>query len=97
MFLAPVVGTWYPPEWQDELLASLRDKQPPYFLVVRNDPSGQMTSFDRDSYSLLQEFTPLNSWLVENYAQDTLIGDFMVLKNRQFEPQDMASATENPM
>lgn len=81
MFLTPVVGSWYPRAWRDELLQALEENPPAYVLVTRNDPLGQITGRDEDSYTLLQEFTRLYDWLGENYVQETEIGDFLVWRD----------------
>jgi 4-amino-4-deoxy-L-arabinose transferase-like glycosyltransferase len=70
---------WYPRAWRTETLNKLQAVPSAYVLVLINDPHGEQTGYgDKDSYTLLETFPELNSWLRQNYIQETTIGNFLL-------------------
>lgn len=78
IFQFPLVGEWYPSEWQQQNVDVLWAALPPYVLVVRGDFMAWVTGKNADSNMLLQEYTELNNWLMFNYTPQTEIGSFVV-------------------
>jgi 4-amino-4-deoxy-L-arabinose transferase-like glycosyltransferase len=79
VFNSLLEGYWYPPTWHTETMNKLQAAPPPYVLVLTHDPHGEQTGYgDKDSYTLLETFPELNSWLRQNYKQETQIGNFLL-------------------
>jgi 4-amino-4-deoxy-L-arabinose transferase-like glycosyltransferase len=81
-FHYPLVGDWYPPEWQQENVDTLWAALPPFALVLRGDYLPWVTGREADSHELLQEYTELNNWLIHNYEREAEIGPFLVWRRR---------------
>ncbi|MEZ4672074.1 MAG: glycosyltransferase family 39 protein [Anaerolineae bacterium] len=82
IFQFPLVGSWYPPEWQQENVDTLWAALPPYVLVLEVDYMPWVTGSNDDSNTLLQGYTELNNWLIYNYERDTQIGHFFVWRRK---------------
>jgi hypothetical protein len=82
IFQFPLVGSWYPPEWRDELVDTLWAAMPPYALVLQVDYMPWVTGSNDDSNTLLQGYTELNNWLIANYERDSQIGNFFIWRRK---------------
>jgi hypothetical protein len=83
IFQFPLVGEWYPVEWQQQTVDTLWAALPPYVLVLQVDYMPWVTGKDADSNTLLQAYTELNNWLIFNYERETQIGNFFVWRRKQ--------------
>lgn len=82
IFQFPLVGEWYPRQWQDENVETLWAALPPYVLVLQVDYMPWVTGSHDDSNTLLQRYTELNNWLIFNYERDTQIGNFFIWRRK---------------
>jgi 4-amino-4-deoxy-L-arabinose transferase-like glycosyltransferase len=78
IFQFPLVGEWYPPQWQQEHVDTLWAALPPYVAVLQADYMPWVTGSDDDSNTLLQSYEELNDWLIYNYEPDIQIGNFFL-------------------
>jgi hypothetical protein len=81
-FHFPLVADWYPQAWRKENVDTLWASLPPYVLVLQVDYMPWVIGNDKDSNTLLQEYTDLNNWLIFNYERETQIGNFFVWKRK---------------
>ncbi|MBL8164819.1 MAG: glycosyltransferase family 39 protein [Anaerolineae bacterium] len=82
IFQFPLVGEWYPGEWQEENVETLWAALPPYVLVLQVDYMPWVTGSQDDSNTLLQRYTELNNWLIFNYERETQIGNFFIWRRK---------------
>jgi hypothetical protein len=82
IFQYPLVGAWYPVEWQQETVDILWAALPPYVLVLQVDYMPWVTGSDDDSNTLLQQYEELNDWLIYNYAREAQIGNFLIWRRQ---------------
>jgi hypothetical protein len=82
IFQFPLVGAWYPLEWQQEHVDGLWAAMPPYAIVAQVDYMPWVTGSDDDSNTLLQRYTELNNWLIANYERDAQIGNLFVWRRK---------------
>lgn len=82
IFQFPLVGSWYPQEWQDDNVSLLWAALPPYVLILQGDYMPWVTGSAQDSATLLQAYTELNNWLMYNYERDAQIGTFQLWRRR---------------
>lgn len=81
-FHFPLVAQWYPPEWRKQNVETLWASLPPYVLVLQVDYMPWVIGNDKDSNTLLQEYTELNNWLIFNYERETQIGNFFIWRRK---------------
>lgn len=87
IFQFPLVAEWYPAEWRqqevDHLWAQTNAGDGPiYVLILKADYMPWVTGRHEDSNQLLQEYEPLNSWIIYNYELETQIGNFLIWRQR---------------
>jgi hypothetical protein len=73
---------WAPERYGRQLLESLKNEPPRYFLVVRNDPLPWMIGTRRDSATDLMRYPELAQWLDKNYLPEAAIEDFVIYVRR---------------
>jgi hypothetical protein len=73
VFAVPVVSSWTPHRWQDELMRDLRARPPILFGVMRRDAVPHASARLDDSAAQLQEFESLRQFLHERYRYETTI------------------------
>ena len=76
----PLMTTWGPPAWRDELLGDLRRSPPAYLVVARNDQAPTITFTDLDSERYLQVFPALRAFIDDSYQPAATYPDFIVYR-----------------
>jgi hypothetical protein len=68
-----IVSLWAQPSWREELMRDLRNAQPRFIVVTRQDSVPAITYVRLDSETYLKTFPEFNSFLTRNYRS---VADF---------------------
>lgn len=70
--------------WRKEFLSDIKHSLPKYFIIAEHDEQDNriMASVNKDSFSVLQNFTELFAFLSMNYQIDIKIGYLSIYKKR---------------
>jgi hypothetical protein len=76
----PLMATWGPESWRQELVRTLKTKRPRYIVVERDDWSFEMTGTMMDSEQWLRSYLPLAELLRRQYEPAVNFTDFEIYK-----------------
>ncbi len=76
IFNFPLVASWYPRAWQDEVITQLQQAPPVYIIVLHRDPLPMVNNVLEDSAGQLKYFPALADLLNSRYQFETQIEDF---------------------
>ena len=88
----PLISTWGPESWRQELVRTLETKRPRYIVVERGDPSFEMTGTMMDSEQSLRAYLPLANLLKRQYKPAVNYTAFEVYELRKSPEPDCRPA-----
>jgi hypothetical protein len=71
----PLVTSWSPPEWREELIRDLTQQRPDYIVIAHNDQMPWVTLRPYDSWNELDFYPALADLLRHNYRPEVRIED----------------------
>jgi hypothetical protein len=74
----PLIATWGPPAWREELMRELERSHPAFIVVARRDQIPSVTFTNLDSEEYLKVFPELNGFISRSYQPVVQSRDFVI-------------------
>jgi hypothetical protein len=78
----PLITSWTPKAWKDEMLAQLRAKPPLFFIAEFGDDREYISGSKKDSWQHLLEWDELQNFVGTKYEMKEELGHFRIFEKK---------------